>query len=241
MEKRILSDVFDGWMNGNGLFKYLSEVTEMPWDNVETITVEALDLLYFGSHSGSKFCTPLVNILVSKATGVIPDINRTSIANMLITKYLRNWQRLFDTMVTTYNPIHNYDMSESRTLMSADSSSQLSNEDMSEEATNSNTAGNVNYKYGLNTNKNSPKESDKMDSEYDSSSTTEQNTESRIDSASAGEEMEETRRYGNIGVTTTQRLIEEERQIWLWNYFDTVFSDIDKELALMFHDPCLVG
>ena len=119
--KKILRDVFEGWKTGDGLFNYLSDVTTMPWDNVETVDIESLDLLYFGSHSGSKFCSPLVEIMVNSETGVIPSSNRTSIATILITKYLMNWERLFDTMVVTYNPIHNYDMSDHRTLKSADS------------------------------------------------------------------------------------------------------------------------
>lgn len=240
MRKKILSEVFYGWESGDGLFNYLSEVTTMPWDNVDYISIESLDLLYFGSHSGSKFCAPLINIMVSEETGVIPSVNRTSIATMLITKYLRNWERLFDTMVVTYNPIHNYDMREVRDLKKADSSAEKSTEDMAEGASSSNSMDNVNYRYGMNTNKNSPKESDKMVSGYSSKSSSEQKIGRSVNAVGAGEEEEEIKRSGNIGVTTTQKLIEEERDIWLWNYFDIVFSDIDRELALMFHNPCLV-
>ena len=45
---------------------------------------------------------------------------------------------------------------------------------------------------------------------------------------------------GNIGVTTTQKLLQEERELWIWNFFDQVFNDLDRELALMFHDSCRV-
>ena len=40
-------------------------------------------------------------------------------------------------------------------------------------------------------------------------------------------------RHGNIGVTTSQQMIESERQLWIWNYFQNiVFPDIDKTLTL---------
>lgn len=40
-------------------------------------------------------------------------------------------------------------------------------------------------------------------------------------------------RTGNIGVTTTQQMIEQERELWIWNYFEnTVFPDIDKVLTI---------
>ena len=48
----------------------------------------------------------------------------------------------------------------------------------------------------------------------------------------------ETRNYrltrsGNIGVTTSQQMLESERQLWVWNFFrDVVFPDVDKVLTI---------
>ncbi len=40
-------------------------------------------------------------------------------------------------------------------------------------------------------------------------------------------------RSGNIGVTTSQQMIQSERELWLWHYFlDIVFPDVDKILTL---------
>ena len=40
-------------------------------------------------------------------------------------------------------------------------------------------------------------------------------------------------RSGNIGVTTSQQMLQSERELWLWNYFyDCVFPSITKTLAL---------
>lgn len=39
-------------------------------------------------------------------------------------------------------------------------------------------------------------------------------------------------RTGNIGVTTSQQMIESEIALWQWNYFEQVFADIDSLLAL---------
>lgn len=38
-------------------------------------------------------------------------------------------------------------------------------------------------------------------------------------------------RHGNIGVTTSQQMIESERELWVWNYFVQVFADLDKVLT----------
>lgn len=40
-------------------------------------------------------------------------------------------------------------------------------------------------------------------------------------------------RKGNIGVTTSQQMIESERQVWMWDFFkDVVFPDINRVLTL---------
>ena len=40
-------------------------------------------------------------------------------------------------------------------------------------------------------------------------------------------------RSGNIGVTTSQQMIQAERDLWLWNFFHTVvFPDVDKVLTI---------
>ena len=41
------------------------------------------------------------------------------------------------------------------------------------------------------------------------------------------------RRSGNIGVTTSQQMIEAERNVWLWDFFHTVvFPDVDRILTI---------
>ena len=39
-------------------------------------------------------------------------------------------------------------------------------------------------------------------------------------------------RKGNIGVTTTQQMMESEIRLWQWNFYESVFKDIDSVLTL---------
>lgn len=39
-------------------------------------------------------------------------------------------------------------------------------------------------------------------------------------------------RTGNIGVTTSQQMIQSERNLWDWKYWDMIFDDIDEVLTL---------
>ena len=98
----------------------------------------------------------------------------------------------------------------------------------------------MDYKYGLNTDTENPKPSDRIDSTEGGDTTTDSENSDKRNRVNAGEENESIHRAGNIGVTTTQKLIQEERDLWIWNFFDQVFNDLDRELALMLHDPCRV-
>ena len=259
----ILRDVFDGWELGTGLFSFLAAQGTMPWANAENVDNSVLDIAYFGNHSGGKFCAPLVKLLINDE-GVIPSAARVTIAKILISKYLNNWNHLWETNVAVYSPIHNYDMHEERDLATTDDNVETTDGELSRTGTEGLTHGmvettqhgrtedNVNYKYGLNTTVYQQNRSDEnVSTEGGTTTTTDSGTDTTtrnlVDSTdqtvtedNEGTEHEETHRYGNIGVTTTQKLLQEERNLWLWNFFDEVFNDLDKELALAFHDPCRV-
>ena len=42
----------------------------------------------------------------------------------------------------------------------------------------------------------------------------------------------ETHRHGNIGVTSNQQMIEEERKLWNWYFYNYIFTDVDKFLTI---------
>lgn len=259
----ILRDVFSGWESGTGLFSVLATQATLPWANAENVDNSVLDIAYFGNHSGGKFCAPLVKLLINDE-GVIPAAARVTIAKIIISKYLNNWNHLWETNVAVYSPIHNYDMYEERDLATTDDNVETTDGELSRTGTEGLTHGmvestqhgrtedNVNYKYGLNTTVYQQNRSDEnVSTEGGTTTTTDSGTDTTtrnlVDSTdqtvtedNEGTEHEETHRYGNIGVTTTQKLIQEERNLWLWNFFDEVFNDLDKELALAFHDPCRV-
>ena len=260
----ILRDVFNGWNTGDGIFKYFAEITDMPWKDVEDVDDQALDIAYFTNHSGGKFCSPLVKFSIHAESGLVGETQRRIIAKVIVAKYLNNWNHLWETNVAVYSPIHNYDMYEERDLATTDDNVETTDGELSRTGTEGLTHGmvestqhgrtedNVGYKYGLNTTVYQQNPSDEnMSTEGGTTVTTDSGTDTTtrnlVDSTdqtvtedNEGTEHEETHRYGNIGVTTTQKLIQEERNLWLWNFFDEVFNDLDKELALAFHDPCRV-
>lgn len=261
----ILRDVFDGWELGTGIFNYIATVAgdDLPWKDVETVDNSVLDISYFGNHSGGKFCSPLVKLVLDDE-GVVPAAARTTIAKILISKYLTNWQRLWQTNVVSYSPINNYDMTETRDLATTDDNVETVDDETSHTGTDTTQYGRVQttqhgrttdeigYQYGLNTTVYEENRSDQTTTEEGgttvlTNSGSDVNTPNLVDSTdktttqdNEGTEHEVIHRIGNIGVTTNQKLIEDERKLWLWNFFDQIFGDLDRELALAFHDPCRV-
>lgn len=242
--------------------------SNVPWgDSVED---GILDMEYLLNHSGGKFCAPIIKSLIERGGAYVNDAGTLStqsvyiLAKIIVGKYKQNWKRLWDSNVASYSPIHNYDMYEERDLATTEDETIDTDGTLARSGTESTQYGRVetvghgrtneqmSYKYGINTNTSDPKPSDKVNNTEGGTTTTtlsgtDTDTRNLTDTTDEirtkdndGTEHEEIHRYGNIGVTTTQKLLQEERQLWLWNYFDQIFSDLDKELALAFHDPCRV-
>lgn len=259
----ILREAFDGWQTGDGIFNHLSQLTDLPWHENTNITDATLDLEYFGNHSGGKFCSPIVKLLLDD-DDELSSFSRDAIARIIIAKYLVNWQRLYATMLAEYNPIHNYDMvetketetTEDKSMSGVGSSTQdgSATDAYGETQTTSHGRGDreTTYHYGLNNAEPLDKPSDDVVTQESGTTTvthggqdshTRQSTDSSsstVTEDNSGTEQYELHRAGNIGVTTSQQMLQSERELWTWSYFDQIFKDLDNELGLMYQDPCRV-
>lgn len=263
MSEPILRDVFEDWADGSGIFDKMATLETMPWASDSNATADVLDFEYFGNRSGAKFCSPLVKYYIGD-DGAITEAGRTKLAKIIVAKYLKPWNRLWLTNVVDYSPINNYDMTETRNLIAAEDESTTTDRDETHTGTDTLTHGLVNetahgktsdevdYRYGMNNSVQREKPSDEFTVEEGGTTTLSQTgddvqTKNLTDTEdftvtkdNDRSETEVTHKIGNIGVTTNQKLVQEERNLWLWNFFDKVFEDIDKELTLAISDPCRV-
>lgn len=363
----LLRDAFSGWEEGAGIFSYLGTAETLPWSEDSHIDNSVLDLLYFGNHSGAKFCAPIVKVLLDE--GEVPAASRAILAKMIMSKYYYNWKSLWETNVAVYNPLYNYDLHDERVLSASKDETSVIDGSLRRTGTDTLAHGKVEttdsteseaetteygktettthgkqttdttqhgetetithgksvtdatvhgktettthgkqttdntFKFGFNSGDTTPAPSDRdivaesgttavANSGTDSETVTESGTtatshggtdtrtlrdsgttaiaDSGSDSTDisrdvektvtnsgsdiqtknlldendvtetlehTSEETEASHRYGNIGVTTTQKLLKEERELWIWNYFEQVFNDLDRELSLAFHSP----
>jgi len=239
-----IKDVYPQAFEGDGIFTDL-QALDVPW-KAENIS-DSLDMLY-SNHSGDKTVSKLVMNHVEDDE--LTALGRSVIALSVLIMYKTQWERLYSVLSTEYNPISNYDMTESESGTNSLERSAESSGEHHETGTrtvtdsgtvsDSGTNGMSTGVYGFNS-------SQAVNS--DTSSGTNSNQETRnltrtetpnitetdtgTDSGTeTGEHSRTLTRSGNIGVTTSQQLLQSEIELWKWSFFNQVFEDLDKVLTL---------
>lgn len=235
----LLRDVFAGWKTDDGIFDAIAEVAGdlLPW--ADAADSEYLNFEYFGNHSGAKYPAPVVMLLLNDEEE-LTDEARTKLATIIWNKFREPWSHLWNTNEISYNPIHNYDMDDVRTLIRGDSESRVAATDSDQSTEHGLINDTGSFVHGFNTVEEGGEPSERVHSEDSGSTDVTYGDNRTSDAVAAREETETTKRAGNIGVTTTQQMIQAERNVWLWNFFEQVYKDIDTVLSISVYDPCRV-
>lgn len=236
MRTKKLIDVFENWLTG-GIFSALNNFN-VPWKN--DVDGATLDAEYFGNYSGSKNLSPLVKrLLNTDEDTTLSNTRINQLATIIYNLNAVNWAKEYATLDFEYNPISNYDMTETETASGTTSNEKHNTGtvgDVRTENGTSSASGNTeNDVYGFN----SSNAVNDTASETTSSATA-QNTvnDTRTDNltetdAGSHSDARTLTRSGNIGVTTSQQMIQSERELYLWNFFyKIVFPSVDKTLTI---------
>lgn len=243
MEMKNNISLFSVTPETGGIFSALDSY-DVPWKTA--VNSDLLDLEYYGNISGQKAISPLVR--KSLFYGVLTENKQQVLANLIFSMYGPYWAKEWATLSKQYDPIANYDMTE---IMEDDET--VIEYGKTEDTTTGNTHTKTGTEtdtpavsvttddsvYGFNSsddvpsNKRQQTPSGTDETEYDLSET---------DSGSVGLEQggsdTHTRNYtltrkGNIGVTTSQQLLQAERDLWMWNFFlKVVFPNVDSVLTI---------
>lgn len=196
---------------------------DIPWkdDNVNL----QLDIDYLFNRSGNKITSSLVDFFVDRETGKIDNLSMLTLANVLYTKYGAKWGKEYATLSLEYDPISNYDMTE-----------QMTNDITTHQFGHTNTRTDntdetvETEKAGFNSSDYTPV--DKVSTKGNAGTVADVETGTNTDTRNY-----RLTRSGNVGVTTSQQMIESERKLWLWDFFDSVvYPDIDKVLTIQTYD-----
>lgn len=161
-------------------------------------------------------------------------------------KYQINWKKLYDTTVLEYNPIENYDRMEDWT--DTDDETSTSARDNTRNTTNSVKSTSTNeIMNSVNvTDQNTAFNAGLADhaKQITDGDTTENgtitNTETGIDTENesvnggrTGKHKRTGRSHGNIGVTTSQQMIQSERDLVVFNLYDVIAESFIENFCLM--------
>lgn len=239
-----LNEVYEDWIEGDGVFSDLASF-EVPWANEEDENLVAnLNMAYHGSHSGDKNISPIIYKFLKSED----ENTREKLARIIFTMYNDKWSRLWALMELEYNPIENYNMTENETP--AETTRTVTPAETTETITPAETTIETMPPRIINEEKVSAfNSSDYVDrtlstSEGDADA---KGTESidvdtagsnKIEVDEAGTDVltvqnpRELTRSGNIGVTTSQQMAQSEIELRKWLYYESVFNDIDNVLTL---------
>ena len=134
------------------------------------------------------------------------SLDLVTLVEMIYTLNIENWNKLYENYTIVYNPIENYSMTGTQ------------NNKQTGTATSESTS-NI-YAYNVTTN----------NPASNSTATSNPNLENvRTDNLIEENELS---RSGNVGVTTSAEMIEENIKLWIWKFFESVFKDIDRILTI---------
>lgn len=168
-------------------------------------------------------------------------------------KELSIWKKLYETTVLKYDPIHNYDRNESWTedentdkKGSSENRGSVSTETEGTSTQNRNGSGTVDTSHYVSAYNETDFTPTAKDTEnQNASSSTNQQDSSSVDSSesSSGNTSESEKRSvkrngevsGNTGFYTKQKMIEQEREIAMFNIIDHIISSFKNRFCLLIY------
>ncbi len=131
------------------------------------------------------------------------------------------WEKLYATTQLDYNPIENYNRTETIT------ENEKRNDDLSSSTESNSNSENINQNVAFNNQDFSNHEKNILntDNQITGSETNKYNTDRSVT----------TKTSGNIGVTTSQQMIEQERQVSEYNITQVIVDDFKQRFCLLIY------
>lgn len=161
-------------------------------------------------------------------------------------KYQTNWKKLYDTTVLEYNPIENYDRMEDwadtddETSTSARDNTRNTTNTVKSTSTNevmnsvNVTDQNTAFNAGLTDHAKQITDGDTTENGSITNTETGKDTENEnVNGGRTGRHTRVGRAHGNIGVTTSQQMIQSERDLVVFNLYDVIAESFIETFCLM--------
>ena len=226
-----------------------------------TATPQQMGIAYVLRHSGKKIAAETLREFCD-SDGHITTEGKQTIGAIITTMFKENWDRIYEALITEYNPLENYNMVESgqdidkmeygqETYQHQHGARSGSDIIGSQSGTNTQGAQNntsedevsaFNSSSYQDSNKNTSNLGSRSDS-WSSTNRSDSHTESAYTDTDTrtAQDDKTTRdhaltRTGNIGVTTSQQMLESEFNVRAYRFFEHIFEDIDSVIALRVYE-----
>lgn len=205
-----------------GIFQTMYEYTAtmpIPFTEDECITMDELLPWQYGE----RIVTPYL-MAFTDSDGMIPEASpaMVTLSHSLWNMFHVKWEHLYALYEAEYNPISNYDMTETE---STEAETESVVEGTSQRSGSTSTGDNFST-YGFNSAAAVPR-----DANTGSGTSSEEEEDGQETTGSAVGSRNLTR-SGNIGVTTTQQMMTQEIELWKWNLLRSVLKDVVDTITL---------
>lgn len=212
-----LIDHFPSWMDENGGIFCLMD--DAPWSDDELIDAQAMDFEYFGNRSGLKNSSPIIEKWTAFPDDhELNDQKRTALAYMIKQKFYPAWEKVYNALLVDYEPLDNYNMEETRTPGATKKTAVSTDSTI--------TNGSTGSIYAFNSGATTP---------APATGATGTSTTQGLPAKNYTEESytgyDTLTRKGNIGVTTSQQMLQAELDVRRQTFLEIVYRDTDTILT----------
>lgn len=163
------------------------------------------------------------------------DISGDALAGIVYSYNIENWQKLWENYIAKYNPIDNYNRHEETVLTDTGNDTTVKNGSMTNTMTGSTTAVDTSTIYAFNSDNAANVSGGQSSVTPDTTATdTFNNVEDKRTLNTEHKTVSDI--SGNIGATTSAQMINENINLWKWNYFDDVFDSIIRLITTGVYD-----
>ena len=214
------------------------------------IDASQLDILFL-SHWSMRTAAPILKVIhTDEDTSMLTEAELITLASMIKGIYKHRWDKLMAVAEMEYDPIHNYhdhlvesieyseDVDSSKTGTGSTSKNDTETHNMNNSGTNSNQDNIYGFNSstavgeGNNSGTNSNLESGTI---TDVQSGTSSNSETGSNDTT-GERSREYTKTGNIGNISTQKLLNEEIDLWKYNFIHEMMRDVANFVSLPIYE-----
>lgn len=229
MENQKMITRLEDVIGANEIFTFFHTEFSPPWDADPDVSPDLLDFEYINNHSGRKIISPAV----SKCLGTNGEITSEGfmyLCGIAYMMYSKKWVRNWAVLTAEYDPIQNYSMVEDSQLTRDNKQTHSGNDNVVQSGSvgNSGTSSSEDEVSAFNS---ATYQDESKNTGSSSLTTTYNNLTTQTQNGHVIDNDDDERnhltRSGNIGVTTSQQMLQSEIDLWKWNFFYEVFSDID--------------